>query len=69
MLDPLSGRAPRLRRRVSVVAPTATAADAFSTAFSLMGSSAVRIACEHHSELTVDMISTSGAHERFGRAA
>ncbi|MDW9618568.1 FAD:protein FMN transferase [Sinorhizobium meliloti] len=69
ILDPLSGRAPRLRRRVSVVAPTATAADAFSTAFSLMGSSAVRIACEHHSELTVDMISTSGAHERFGRAA
>ena len=68
ILDPLSGATPRLYRRVSVVAPTATAADAFSTAFSLMGSSAVRIACEHHSELTVDMISTSGAHERCGRA-
>ncbi|MFQ6160891.1 MULTISPECIES: FAD:protein FMN transferase [Sinorhizobium] len=69
ILDPLSGATPRLHRRVTVVAPTATAADAFSTAFSLLGTSAVRIACEHHSELAVDMISASGAHERFGRAA
>ena len=55
--------------RVSVIAPTATAADSFSTAFSLMDTPAVRLACERHSELTVDMISALGAHERFGRAA
>ena len=69
ILDPLSGEAPRLHRRVSVIAPTATAADSFSTAFSLMDTPAVRLACERHSELTVDMISALGAHERFGRAA
>lgn len=36
LLDPRSGRSPRLHRAVSVVAPDATLADSLSTAFSLM---------------------------------
>ncbi|AFL52446.1 thiamine biosynthesis lipoprotein [Sinorhizobium fredii] len=67
ILDPLSGEAPRLYRRVSVVAPTAAAGDAFSTAFSLMKGAAIRGVCERHSDLGVDLVSTSGAHARFGR--
>ncbi|MCG5480840.1 MAG: FAD:protein FMN transferase [Ensifer alkalisoli] len=67
IIDPLSGGTPRMHRRVSVVAPTATVADAFSTAFSLMSTPAVRRACAKRPELAVDLISTAGAHVRFGQ--
>ncbi|MDK1491176.1 FAD:protein FMN transferase [Sinorhizobium sp. 7-81] len=67
ILDPHSGGAPRLHRRVSVVAPTATMADAFSTAFSLMDMPAIRVVCDRRADLEVDLISPSGAHARFGR--
>jgi FAD:protein FMN transferase len=67
ILDPLSGEAPRLHRRVSVVAPTAALADAFSTAFSLMGTPAISVVCERRSDLAVDLVSASGARARFGR--
>jgi thiamine biosynthesis lipoprotein len=36
LFDPVTGRSPQFYRTVSVVAPTATEADALSTAFSLM---------------------------------
>ena len=42
LFDPHSGRSPALYRSVSVVAPTATEADALSTAFSLMPLPAIR---------------------------
>nr|WP_018237692.1 FAD:protein FMN transferase [Ensifer sp. BR816] len=66
ILDPLSGGTPRLHRRVSVVAPNATTADAYSTAFSLMDTPAIRVACDGRADLAVDLISPSGAHARFG---
>ena len=42
LFDPATGRSPSLYRTVSVIAPTATEADALSTAFSLMPLSRIR---------------------------
>ena len=42
LFDPATGRSPTLYRTVSVIAPTATEADALSTAFSLMPASRIR---------------------------
>jgi FAD:protein FMN transferase len=42
LFDPTTGRSPSLYRTVSVIAPTATEADALSTAFSLMPVSRIR---------------------------
>ena len=42
LFDPATGRSPALYRTVSVIAPTATEADALSTAFSLMPASRIR---------------------------
>jgi thiamine biosynthesis lipoprotein len=42
LFDPTTGRSPALYRTVSVLAPTATEADALSTAFSLMPASRIR---------------------------
>jgi thiamine biosynthesis lipoprotein len=42
LFDPRTGRSPNRYRTISVVAPTATEADALSTAFSLMDSHRVR---------------------------
>ncbi|MCZ4094216.1 FAD:protein FMN transferase [Sinorhizobium psoraleae] len=66
IIDPHSGGAPRLFKRVSVIAPTATEADAFSTAFSLMGMSDIRLMGERHPDLTVDLVSIAGERTRFG---
>ncbi len=41
LFDPATGRSPSRYRTVSVIAPTATEADALSTAFSLMPSSGI----------------------------
>lgn len=41
LFDPATGRSPALYRTVSVIAPTATEADALSTAFSLVSASRV----------------------------
>lgn len=41
LLDPRSGRSPRLHRAVSVLAPEAAVADALSTAFALMPEAAI----------------------------
>jgi thiamine biosynthesis lipoprotein len=42
LFDPATGRSPAMYRTVSVIAPTATEADALSTAFSLMPASRIR---------------------------
>jgi thiamine biosynthesis lipoprotein len=42
LFDPATGRSPSAFRMVSVVAPTATEADALSTAFSLMSLPRIR---------------------------
>ena len=42
LFDPATGRSPSLYRTVSVIAPTATEADALSTAFSLMPLSGIQ---------------------------
>jgi FAD:protein FMN transferase len=42
LFDPSTGRSPQLYRTVSVIAPTATEADALSTAFSLMPASRIQ---------------------------
>ena len=42
LFDPATGRSPSLYRTVSVIAPTATEADALSTAFSLLPLSRIR---------------------------
>jgi thiamine biosynthesis lipoprotein len=42
LFDPTTGRSPSLYRTVSVIAPTATEADALSTAFSLMPLSRIK---------------------------
>ncbi|WMT73353.1 FAD:protein FMN transferase [Bradyrhizobium sp. Ash2021] len=42
LFDPATGRSPTLYRTLSVIAPTATEADALSTAFSLMPLSRIR---------------------------
>lgn len=44
LFDPRTGRSPALYRTVSVIAPTATEADALSTAFSLMPAERIRSA-------------------------
>lgn len=46
LIDPRSGGSPRLYRSVSVIAPDATSADAFSTAFSLLQPLAIRTIAE-----------------------
>lgn len=46
LIDPHSGGSPRLYRSVSVIAPDATSADAFSTAFSLLQPLAIRTIAE-----------------------
>jgi thiamine biosynthesis lipoprotein len=42
LFDPATGRSPAMYRTVCVIAPTATEADALSTAFSLMPASRIR---------------------------
>lgn len=42
LIDPRSGTSPRLYRRVTVIAPDATSADAFSTAFNLVQPDAIK---------------------------
>jgi FAD:protein FMN transferase len=42
LFDPATGHSPQLYRTVSVIAPTATEADALSTAFSLMPPSRIQ---------------------------
>ncbi|HLP68712.1 MAG TPA: FAD:protein FMN transferase, partial [Rhizobium sp.] len=67
ILDPRQGAVPPLYRRMSVVAPSATVADAFSTAFSLMKEEDIRAVATATPEMTVDLSTADGQHVRFGR--
>ncbi|RYC15315.1 FAD:protein FMN transferase [Ciceribacter ferrooxidans] len=67
ILDPRQGAVPPLYRRMSVVAPSATAADAFSTAFSLMKEEDIRAVAAATPGMTVDLSTADGQHVRFGR--
>jgi FAD:protein FMN transferase len=51
LLDPRTGRCPRIHQRVSVIAPTATIADGLSTSFAVMGESEIGLASQHFSDI------------------
>ena len=66
ILDPRSGTAKVAYRRVTVVAPDATTADALSTAFSLMELEDIRSRLGGMPGTMVDLVDASGEHVRFG---
>ena len=61
LFDPVSGRSPQFYRTVSVAAPTATEADALSTAFSLMPLSEVKAALTGRPEVQVHLVESNGS--------
>lgn len=67
IIDPRSGAAPTLYRRVSVVADDAVTADALSTAFTLMDEAHIGSIVKARPEITVDLVRASGVHIRLGR--
>jgi FAD:protein FMN transferase len=60
LFDPATGRSPALYRTVSVIAPTATEADALSTAFSLMPASRIRNIAASRPGVQARLIAASG---------
>ncbi|MGY4284262.1 thiamine biosynthesis lipoprotein [Bradyrhizobium sp. LM2.7] len=60
LFDPATGRSPALYRTVSVVAPTATEADALSTAFSLMSTSQIANIAASRSRVQARLIAANG---------
>ncbi|MGO8907901.1 MAG: FAD:protein FMN transferase [Bradyrhizobium sp.] len=60
LFDPTTGRSPSLYSTVSVVAPTATEADALSTAFSLMPVSRIRHIVSIRPNVQARMIDSAG---------
>ncbi|SDB74333.1 FAD:protein FMN transferase [Belnapia rosea] len=60
LLDPQSGRSPRRYRAVSVLAPEAATADAFSTAFALMPEPAIAATLRRLSGVEVHLLRTDG---------
>jgi thiamine biosynthesis lipoprotein len=66
LFDPASGRSPSRYRTVSVVAPTATEADALSTAFSLMPLSGIKDIVAVRPKLQARLIDSSGTSIVYG---
>ncbi len=66
LFDPRTGRSPSRYRSVSVIAPTASEADAFSTAFSLLPVSRIReiVAARHH--VQVHLTNAEGETQVYG---
>lgn len=60
LFDPATGRSPMLYRTVSVIAPTATEADALSTAFSLMPLSQIEAVVVGRPAVQVRMVTAGG---------
>lgn len=60
LFDPTTGRSPSLYRSISVVAPTATEADAFSTAFSVMHPQAIARIAKQRQGMEVYSVCTRG---------
>lgn len=61
LFDPATGRSPALYRTVSVIAPTATEADALSTAFSTMPLARIRHIISRRPAVQVRLVDASGA--------
>lgn len=66
LFDPATGRSPALYRTVSVIAPTATEADALSTAFSLMPPARIRHIVAVRSGVQVRLITAGGDSVTYG---
>ena len=66
LFDPRTGRSPALYRTVSVIAPTATEADALSTAFSLMPVSRIGDIASARSGVQVRLITRDGGLRVYG---
>jgi thiamine biosynthesis lipoprotein len=69
LLDPRSGRSPRLHRAVSVVAPDATLADALSTAFSLMPEDSIAATLRVLPDVTAHVLRHDGGSTRLRGSA
>ena len=67
ILDPRSGSVAPKYRRMTVIAPNATTADAYSTAFSLLEPDAIRAILDAEREISVDLAMVSGDRLRLGR--
>lgn len=68
IFDPVRGSIPLRYRRMSVIAPDATTADALSTAFSLMEPARIGVFLDSHPDIAADMVAISGEHIRIGSA-
>ena len=66
LFDPRTGRSPALYRTVSVMAPTATEADALSTAFSLMPESRIGDIVAGRPGVQVRLITSDGDLRVYG---
>jgi len=66
LFDPATGRSPSLYRSVSVIAPTATEADALSTAFSMMPPARIRDIVSNRPDMQVRIVEASGAAVVYG---
>ena len=63
ILDPREEAVPPFNyRRVTTIAPTATIADALSTAFSLMDEASIRTTVAHDPSIIVDLVDVNGSH-------
>lgn len=66
ILDPRNGGASAAYRRLTVVAPDATTADALSTVFSLTDPESIRSSLAGKPDIMVDLVLASGEHRRYG---
>jgi thiamine biosynthesis lipoprotein len=66
LFDPRTGRSPALYRTVSVIAPTATEADALSTAFSLMPAARIGDIVAERPGVQVRLVTTDGELRVYG---
>jgi thiamine biosynthesis lipoprotein len=66
LFDPATGHSPSLYRSVSVIAPTATEADALSTAFSMMPPARIRDIVSVRPEVQARIVGVSGAKVVYG---
>ena len=66
LFDPATGRSPSLYRSVSVIAPTATEADALSTAFSMMPAARIRDLVSLRPDVQARIVAANGAATIYG---
>lgn len=66
LLDPRTGTSPTRYRSVTVIAPTATAADALSTAFSFMTADRIRTAVAQSPMIRAILLPRDGGRLAFG---